>query len=238
MIRNRRPEGKWYVGEVARSWSSVLSFKAQGAQAAPDTRVSKARSRATHTSGSHGSTSIYITPAYALSALIQVTTPEMPHCPDCSGVPLTDFPGRCRSSGLIGPVFCRQLLSLFSLKYPWWSAHPLQRGSALHIHPFLFSYSYRLFYEHTMARRQHITVLFALAVITLLSISYLWSGDSTDGYPLELSMPAGGRNSGSTVDVGSISDSILKGGSIAPKLGNETAKCVPLCRPLFQSRPS
>ena len=74
-----------------------------------------------------------------------------------------------------------------------------------------------------MARRQHITLIVVIAVLTFLGATYLWSGKSTDGYSLEFS-PSNG--SGSKADLGAITDNILKGGSIAPKLGNETAKYV------------
>ena len=74
-----------------------------------------------------------------------------------------------------------------------------------------------------MARRQHVTLLVVVAVLTFLGATYLWSGRSTDGYSLEFS-PSNG--SGSKADLGAITDNILKGGSIAPKLGNETAKYV------------
>ncbi|KAH8881320.1 Erv1/Alr family protein, partial [Thozetella sp. PMI_491] len=76
-----------------------------------------------------------------------------------------------------------------------------------------------------MARRQHVTLIIGLAVVTFLTISYLFSGSTTEGYALDLSAPAASNNKVDyKADLGVISDSILKGGSIAPKLGNETAK--------------
>lgn len=85
----------------------------------------------------------------------------------------------------------------------------------------------------SMARRQHLTLLVALAIATFLSISYLFGGGNR-----ELSLMQQGAKDGtssaaaSTGDlVGEVPNSILSGGSIAPKLKNETAKYVHLERP-------
>jgi FAD-linked sulfhydryl oxidase len=76
-----------------------------------------------------------------------------------------------------------------------------------------------------MARRQHLTLMVVLTVLALLSLSYLFSS-SEDHQPEVLvnkHAPTSSKSDGQA-DLGSIPDGILKGGSIAPKLENATAK--------------
>ncbi|TLS21141.1 uncharacterized protein PpBr36_10558 [Pyricularia pennisetigena] len=91
-----------------------------------------------------------------------------------------------------------------------------------------------------MARRQHLTLMVALSIITFLSLTYMFSGNGprTDRLPLSFQKPSAPSpatapplekppNDGldaSKADLGAISQDILKGGSIAPKLENATAK--------------
>ena len=64
-----------------------------------------------------------------------------------------------------------------------------------------------------MARRQHITLIAVAAIFVFMTMTYLLSGGhSSDS-----------DSSDSKLDLG-LSDSLLNGGSIAPKLGNATAK--------------
>ncbi|KAL0938338.1 FAD-linked sulfhydryl oxidase erv2 [Colletotrichum truncatum] len=75
-----------------------------------------------------------------------------------------------------------------------------------------------------MARRQHLSLMLVVAVVAFLSISYLFSGGSSDAAS---PAPLKGNSAPSTGDIpnlGHISDSILSGESIAPKLENATAK--------------
>jgi FAD-linked sulfhydryl oxidase len=64
-----------------------------------------------------------------------------------------------------------------------------------------------------MARRQHITLIAVAAIFVFMTMTYLLSGGhSSDS-----------GSSDGKLDLG-LSDSLLNGGSIAPKLGNATAK--------------
>jgi len=63
-----------------------------------------------------------------------------------------------------------------------------------------------------MARRQHITLMVVAGFFVFLTMTYLLSGGSSDV-----------DSNGGKLDLG-LSDSVLNGGSIAPKLGNATAK--------------
>lgn len=63
-----------------------------------------------------------------------------------------------------------------------------------------------------MARRQHITLIAVAAIFVFMTMTYILSGGSSDS----------DSNDGK-LDLG-LSDSLLNGGSIAPKLGNATAK--------------
>ncbi|KAF4876401.1 FAD-linked sulfhydryl oxidase ERV2 [Colletotrichum siamense] len=77
-----------------------------------------------------------------------------------------------------------------------------------------------------MARRQHLSLMVILAVVAFFSISYLFSGSSPDA-PSPAAAPLKGdtiSSSGDMPDLGHISNSILSGESIAPKLENATAK--------------
>lgn len=79
---------------------------------------------------------------------------------------------------------------------------------------------------NTMARRQHLTLLVALAIAAFLSISYLFGRDDRE---LAVTLPRvkdGALSAtASAVDLfGEVPSGILAGGSIAPKLKNETAK--------------
>lgn len=86
-----------------------------------------------------------------------------------------------------------------------------------------------------MARRQHLSLMLIVGVVMFFSLTWLMSSSgSPDADPLAASglqyqTSQSGSKQGSTpmgaVDFGGL-DSILTGGSIAPKLGNETLKCV------------
>jgi FAD-linked sulfhydryl oxidase len=65
-----------------------------------------------------------------------------------------------------------------------------------------------------MARRQHVTLTVVLGFIIFLAVTYTFSG----GRP-----HIGFSDKETKLDLG-LSDSILTGGSIAPKLENATAK--------------
>ncbi|KAF9870615.1 proteasome A-type and B-type [Colletotrichum karsti] len=82
-----------------------------------------------------------------------------------------------------------------------------------------------------MARRQHLSLMIILGVVAFFSISYLFSGSSRDAAspaPPAAAAPLKGdsvsSSSNDTPDLGHISNSILAGESIAPKLENATAK--------------
>ncbi|KAF6838367.1 FAD-linked sulfhydryl oxidase erv2 [Colletotrichum plurivorum] len=81
-----------------------------------------------------------------------------------------------------------------------------------------------------MARRQHLSLLLVVAIVAFFSISYLFSGPSIDAAspkPPAAAAPLKGdsvSSSADTPDLGHISNSILSGESIAPKLENATAK--------------
>ncbi len=90
-----------------------------------------------------------------------------------------------------------------------------------------------------MARRQHITLMVALVICGLLTLSWIMSGTSTARYPKAelLNRPDAKTDivkeqSKVASGDGGLSTSILTGGSIAPKLENATAKyadTLPLC---------
>lgn len=63
-----------------------------------------------------------------------------------------------------------------------------------------------------MARRQHITLIAVAAIFVFMTMTYILSGGSSDSDATD-----------GKLDLG-LSDSLLNGGSIAPKLGNATAK--------------
>jgi hypothetical protein len=76
-----------------------------------------------------------------------------------------------------------------------------------------------------MARRQHIALIFALAVAAILTITYLTSsGASADSFAG--TRLAGGSGRAKDGGLGDLSPSVLTGGAIAPKLENATAKYV------------
>jgi len=64
-----------------------------------------------------------------------------------------------------------------------------------------------------MARRQHVTLTVAVGLLLFLAMTYMLSGGSGEGF--------GERET--KLDLG-LPDSVLTGGSIAPKLENATAK--------------
>ncbi|KAK4186314.1 nucleophile aminohydrolase [Podospora australis] len=78
-----------------------------------------------------------------------------------------------------------------------------------------------------MARRQHITLML-VGVMIFLSMTYLLSNKSNSGDRDPTRIPQGedrwDRGGAAKEDFGGISESVLKGGSIAPKLENATAK--------------
>lgn len=82
-----------------------------------------------------------------------------------------------------------------------------------------------------MARRQHLTLMVILGVVAFLSLTWLMSSNSASGTDAPFS-PASftyesakgdKAASGQSADFG-LPSSVLTGGAIAPKLGNETAK--------------
>ncbi|TDZ55141.1 FAD-linked sulfhydryl oxidase ERV2 [Colletotrichum trifolii] len=79
-----------------------------------------------------------------------------------------------------------------------------------------------------MARRQHLSLVVILAVVAFFSVSYLFSGSSSDATqpapPVAAVKGDSVSTSGDISDLGRISNSILAGESIAPKLENATAK--------------
>ena len=106
--------------------------------------------------------------------------------------------------------------------------------------------------SHAMARRQHLSLIVVLGFFACFTLFYLFSGpsDSTLSVPrvsgdvspvTQHNAHAGPGNQKTTaedasrIDVGSIPDSILSGGSIAPKLENATIK---YGFPLFENCPS
>ncbi|KAK3321965.1 ERV/ALR sulfhydryl oxidase domain-containing protein [Apodospora peruviana] len=72
-----------------------------------------------------------------------------------------------------------------------------------------------------MARRQHVTLMLGAFVMFMVVLTYLMSSGSSSGVTLDKAPTSSDRDQ--TPDLG-LSDSILKGGSIAPKLENATAK--------------
>jgi hypothetical protein len=83
-----------------------------------------------------------------------------------------------------------------------------------------------------MARRQHVTVLFALAVMALITLSYMIS---SSGSAQRIPSPDefSGRSSGNGIVPAQHVDvppDVLSGGVIAPKLENATAKYVQVFR--------
>ncbi|POR34535.1 Sulfhydryl oxidase [Tolypocladium paradoxum] len=91
----------------------------------------------------------------------------------------------------------------------------------------------------TMARRQHVTLTIALALVLFFSISYFFSGRTVSardaaGLTTGATRPApekplqDGHDAGSksefTVDLDEVPGSLLEGDSIAPKLENATLK--------------
>jgi FAD-linked sulfhydryl oxidase len=68
-----------------------------------------------------------------------------------------------------------------------------------------------------MARRQHVTLTVVAAFLIFITITYLLSGGDS-GASFDDREPKG------KVNVAGLSDSVLHGGSIAPKLENATAK--------------
>lgn len=88
-----------------------------------------------------------------------------------------------------------------------------------------------------MARRQHLTLTFIVGVVLFFLFTWFMSSEKNAGAIADPLSPAsfqfetsdGLKKQASTpmapVDFGGL-DSILTGGSIAPKLGNETAKYV------------
>lgn len=89
-----------------------------------------------------------------------------------------------------------------------------------------------------MARRQHLTLTVLLVFFGFLTLTWFMSSgtqSAADNYaaanfPVDstesLKQQASSGWSPGEVDFG-LGDNILKGGAIAPRLGNETAKCVP-----------
>lgn len=95
-----------------------------------------------------------------------------------------------------------------------------------------------------MARRQHLTLMLAVGAAFFFILTYFMSSGSSspidlfaydqseDGFQQQTSTPMG------AVDFGGLSD-VLSGGSIMPKLGNETLKCVLACTyPVLLGPPS
>ncbi|KAJ4394871.1 hypothetical protein N0V93_004091 [Gnomoniopsis smithogilvyi] len=78
-----------------------------------------------------------------------------------------------------------------------------------------------------MARRQHLTLMLMAGVAIFFTLTYFMSTGSSRTDPYSPSAYEYKTSSGSTpmsaVDFGGL-DNILSGGSIAPKLGNETLK--------------
>lgn len=78
-----------------------------------------------------------------------------------------------------------------------------------------------------MARRHHATVMIAVAVMALITLSYLISSPTSVAPRIQSLDESSGRSSGkgttAAPDVDLPSD-VLTGGVIAPKLGNATAK--------------
>ena len=68
-----------------------------------------------------------------------------------------------------------------------------------------------------MARRQHVTAMFALAVMALITLSYMLSSSSAPTPRIR--------------SPDEYTGAVLSGGVIAPKLENATAKCVPRVPP-------
>lgn len=92
-----------------------------------------------------------------------------------------------------------------------------------------------------MARRQHLTLTVLLVFFGFLTFTYFMSSgreSAADNYAAanfpkdsteSLKQQASSGWSPGEVDFG-LGDNILKGGAIAPRLGNETAKYVPALR--------
>lgn len=78
-----------------------------------------------------------------------------------------------------------------------------------------------------MPRRQHLTLFVLLAFTALLGMTYLMSADDRAGSlnpNIRPDTPPQKSTSQSSVDGLDLPSSVLSGGSIAPKLGNATAK--------------
>lgn len=92
-----------------------------------------------------------------------------------------------------------------------------------------------------MARRQHLTLTVLLVFFGFLTFTYFMSSGresaadnyAAAGFPVDstesLKQQQNSGWSPGEVDFG-LGDNILKGGAIAPRLGNETAKYVPTLR--------
>lgn len=86
-----------------------------------------------------------------------------------------------------------------------------------------------------MARRQHLTLVLIVGLVMFFSLTWFMSSDGAPGADplaaskMQYAASEGFNKQGSTpmgaLDLGGL-DGILTGGSIAPKLGNETAKYV------------
>lgn len=98
-----------------------------------------------------------------------------------------------------------------------------------------------------MARRQHLTLTVVLAFLGFMTFTWFMSSSNPAGsdpfsvatqYDTTESLKKG--SSGSSLSTGSVDfglgDSILGGGAIAPRLGNETAKYVLLLKTILEIR--
>jgi FAD-linked sulfhydryl oxidase len=79
-----------------------------------------------------------------------------------------------------------------------------------------------------MARRQHLTLMIVASVMAFLVLTYWMSSGPTDAYPLKAPEEGAGswkKGDSKLADL-ALSETILTGDSIAPKLENATAKFV------------
>lgn len=75
-----------------------------------------------------------------------------------------------------------------------------------------------------MTRRQHLAATIILVVVVFLSFSYLMSRPSDADVPAKTSRGKSLMKDAISSDLGGLSQDILIGGAIAPKLENATAK--------------